>query len=99
MCGEVGLCLCDSSVDAECFFPDCLQSLKAVDLVGADEDDELVLVERYTVEINSYKMDGRKTVEIHEDLSLCGEAIHLPSARLDGSWERPVSCSHLPLRS
>ncbi|KFY26219.1 hypothetical protein V493_04214 [Pseudogymnoascus sp. VKM F-4281 (FW-2241)] len=74
---------------AECFFPDCLQSLKAVDLVGADDDDEFILVERYTVEINSYKMDGRKTVEIHEDLSLCGEAIHLPSARFDGSWERP----------
>ncbi|KAL5345497.1 hypothetical protein ACLOAV_009247 [Pseudogymnoascus australis] len=72
---------------AECFFPDCLKSLKAVDIVGAEDGDEVILTKRYTIEINSYKLEDRKVAETLEALSLCGEAMLLPSVRLDGAWE------------
>lgn len=82
------VCLCGALIDAECFFPDCLQSLKAVDLVGADDDNEVILVKSYRVEINSYRFQDHKVAQIHEALSLCGEAILLPSTSYNGAWER-----------
>ena len=91
--------LCGSFVDAECFFPDCLKSLKAVDLVGADDDNEVILAKDYVIEINSYKMQDSKAAETQGALSLCVEAIHLPSAIFHGAWERSASVSHQPLRS
>ncbi|OBT85425.1 hypothetical protein VE02_04842 [Pseudogymnoascus sp. 03VT05] len=75
---------------AECFFPECLQSLKAVELVGADDDCRYILVKEYMVEINCYTLKGRKTVATEEALSMCGEAILLPSAEFDDSWDRLI---------
>ncbi|OBT62938.1 hypothetical protein VE03_07886 [Pseudogymnoascus sp. 23342-1-I1] len=74
----------------ECVFPDSLQSLKAVDLVGADDDYPFILIEGHRIEINSYALQDRKGAEILEDLSLCGEAILLPNAEFDNSWERLI---------
>ncbi|KFZ20714.1 hypothetical protein V502_03046 [Pseudogymnoascus sp. VKM F-4520 (FW-2644)] len=75
---------------AECFFPDCLQSLKAVELFGASDDHEYVLVKDYMVEINCYRLKDGKSVETQEALSICGEAILLPSARFDDAWDRLI---------
>ncbi|OBT59051.1 hypothetical protein VE04_01024 [Pseudogymnoascus sp. 24MN13] len=75
---------------AECFFPDCLQSLKAVELVGADDDCRYILVKEYMVQINCYTLEDRKTVETDEALSMCGEAILLPSAEFDDAWDRLI---------
>jgi hypothetical protein len=84
-------------VDAECFFPDCLQSLKAVELVGADDDCRYILVKEYMVQINCYTLEDRKTVETDEALSMCGEAILLPSAEFDDAWDRSVDRPRLSL--
>lgn len=89
--------LCGPFVDAECFFPDCLQSLKAVDIVCTDDDYTFILVESHTVEINSYVLQDGKAAETQEALSLCGEAILLPSAEFDGAWERLEDHPHLSL--
>lgn len=77
-----------SFADAECFFPDCLESLKVVDIVGTDDDYSFILVAAHRVEINSYVLQDRKAPEIQEALSLHGEVILLPSAELDNAWER-----------
>ena len=86
-------------IDAECFFSDCLQSLRAVDIVGTDDDCPIILVEGHAVEINSYALEDGKIAETQEALSPCGEAILLPSAEFDGDWERSEDRSHLPLHS
>ncbi|KFY07122.1 hypothetical protein V492_07430 [Pseudogymnoascus sp. VKM F-4246] len=75
---------------AECNFPDCVQSLRAVDFVGTKDDYPFTLTEGLRIEINSYALQDRKATEIQEALSLCGEGIPLPSARFNGAWERLI---------
>ncbi|KFY39351.1 hypothetical protein V494_04018 [Pseudogymnoascus sp. VKM F-4513 (FW-928)] len=75
---------------AECNFPDCVQSLRAVDFIGTKDDFPFTLIKGLRIEINSYALQDRKPTEIQEALSLCGEGISLPSARFDGVWERLI---------
>lgn len=77
-----------SIADTECFFPDCLESLKVVDIVGIDDGYPFILVAAHRVEINSYVLQDHKAPEIQEALSLQGEVIPLPSAALGDAWER-----------
>ncbi|KFY02559.1 hypothetical protein O988_02078 [Pseudogymnoascus sp. VKM F-3808] len=72
---------------AECFFPDCLHSLKAVDIVGTDDDYPFILVESHTVEINVYSLQDGKAAKTQEALSLCGDAMLLPSVGFGNAFE------------
>ncbi|KFY49255.1 hypothetical protein V495_00636 [Pseudogymnoascus sp. VKM F-4514 (FW-929)] len=75
---------------AECFFPDCLHSLKAVDIVGTDDDYPFILVESHTVEINVYALQDGKAAKTQEALSLCGDAMLLPSVGFGNAFERLI---------
>ncbi|KFZ12776.1 hypothetical protein V501_04047 [Pseudogymnoascus sp. VKM F-4519 (FW-2642)] len=75
---------------AECLFPDCVRSLKAVDIVDTDDDHSFVLVEGHTVNINAYVLRDGKDAEIEGALSLCGDPILLPCAGFDNAWERLI---------
>lgn len=75
-------------LDEECFFPNAVQSVRAMDYVGTGDKSGIIFTKTCNVVINTYQLRDGKELPIPGELLSCIDPQVLPSIDYEGHWEK-----------